>query len=184
MAVRATIECIVATAAAFCMPFKFQSRCCSALPQIGADDISPVLDEDGVPTSNINVFVAMEEFGTATAALTSAGLALDKEESSLVYRAAAAVEVSARHLLAADIQHSWAMDDAPVMCAAQCCAAVLNATHMHTRWRRITSHDKQQPIGGQLFLRVHLPSLLRVFMRCSMTCGTWPALPAGRRRSV
>lgn len=61
--------------------------------QVGADDIQPTTDEEGNPSSTFHIFSTMEDFGPALAKLGASGLALDRDESSLVYRAAVPVEV-------------------------------------------------------------------------------------------
>lgn len=61
----------------------------------GAEDIQPVVaaDEDGQPSSSYKVYVPIEEFSAAKGKLAAAGFAVNQEESELIFKAAAPVEV-------------------------------------------------------------------------------------------
>lgn len=64
-----------------------------AAMEAGADDIQPLNDEEGNPTTSYKVFTAVEDFGSAVAKLRELGFAVNGEASELVFRAATEVEV-------------------------------------------------------------------------------------------
>lgn len=62
--------------------------------EAGALDVLPGTDEEGAPSDTIfKVFTPVEDFSSCTEALQSQGFKLLKEQSELVYRAPAAIEV-------------------------------------------------------------------------------------------
>ncbi|KAI8473710.1 MAG: transcriptional regulator TACO1-like protein [Monoraphidium minutum] len=61
--------------------------------EAGADDIRPIMDEEGNPTTSYKVFTAVEDFGSSIAKLRELGFAVNGEASELVYLPGAEVEV-------------------------------------------------------------------------------------------
>ncbi|GLI68298.1 hypothetical protein VaNZ11_012659 [Volvox africanus] len=65
-----------------------------AAMEAGADDVEPVpTEEDGQPSTSYKVFVPVEAFAAAKGTLRQLGYSVNEEDSDLVYKAAAPVEV-------------------------------------------------------------------------------------------
>ncbi|GIM09916.1 hypothetical protein Vretimale_13713, partial [Volvox reticuliferus] len=65
-----------------------------AAMEAGADDVEPVAaEEDGQPSTSYKVFVPVEAFAAAKGTLRQLGFTVNEEDSDLVYKAAAPVEV-------------------------------------------------------------------------------------------
>ncbi|KAG2500500.1 hypothetical protein HYH03_001278 [Edaphochlamys debaryana] len=65
-----------------------------AAMEAGAEDVAPVPpEEDGAPSTSYKVFVPVEAYTSAKATLRTLGFTVNEEDSDLVYKAAAPVEV-------------------------------------------------------------------------------------------
>eukprot|EP00877_Chromochloris_zofingiensis_P013246 jgi/Chrzof1/8175/Cz03g00150.t1 len=64
-----------------------------AAMEAGAEDVQPASDEDGAPTRNFKVYTQADQFGSTVAKLRDLGFTINSEESELVYRPTAEVEV-------------------------------------------------------------------------------------------
>ncbi|KAG1678986.1 hypothetical protein FOA52_013049 [Chlamydomonas sp. UWO 241] len=85
-----------------------------ACMEAGGEDVVPVPeDEDGTPSTACVVFTAVEAYGSASAKLKELGFKVNTEESELVYRANAPVEVDddAFHKCEALIEKLLELDD-------------------------------------------------------------------------
>lgn len=61
----------------------------------GAEDIQPAADnDDGTPSTSYRVYVPVEEFSATKNKLAAAGFAINQEDSELIFRAQAPVEVN------------------------------------------------------------------------------------------
>lgn len=61
--------------------------------EAGADDVIPVFDDEGQPTSDFKLYTQVEAFASAIAKLQELGLKVNVEQSELVYRGTAEVAV-------------------------------------------------------------------------------------------